>query len=70
LKRVGIEKVGPLRVEEFDYTETGQGELAAKIAKEVAGARGPGGSEDVLFDLAIRQLYKNYQRASKDKAKL
>ena len=52
------------------YTETGQGELAAKIAKEVAGARIPGGSEDVLFDLAIRQLYKNYQRASKAKGKL
>lgn len=52
------------------YTESGQGELAAKIAREVAGARIPGGSEDVLFDLAIRQLYKNYQRAGKEKGKL
>ena len=47
------------------YTESGQGELVAKIGREVVGARVPGGSEDVLFDLAIRQLYKNYQRATK-----
>lgn len=44
------------------YTETGQGELVTKIAREIQGARVPGGSEDVLFDLAIRQLHKNYQR--------
>lgn len=52
------------------YTETGQGELVARIAKEVPGARIPGGSEDVMFDLAIRQLYKNFQKASKAKAKM
>lgn len=52
------------------YTETGQGELAGKIVKEIAGARVPGGSEDVMFDLAIRQLYKNYQRAGQAKAKI
>ena len=52
------------------YTETGQGELSAKIAKEVAGARIPGGSEDVLFDLAIRQLCKSYRRAVQAKVKL
>lgn len=44
------------------YTETGQGELVAKIAREVLAARVPGGSEDVLYDLAIRQLYKNFQK--------
>ena len=32
------------------YTETGQGELVAKIAREIQGARVPGGSEDVLDD--------------------
>ncbi|KAF2217315.1 hypothetical protein CERZMDRAFT_109065 [Cercospora zeae-maydis SCOH1-5] len=44
------------------YTATGQGELVSKIASEIHGARVPGGSEDVLFDLAIRQLLKNFQR--------
>ncbi|EME43726.1 hypothetical protein DOTSEDRAFT_62331 [Dothistroma septosporum NZE10] len=49
------------------YTEIGQGELAARIAKEIHGARVPGGSEDVLLDLAVRQLYKNYQRQTYSK---
>jgi acyl-CoA dehydrogenase len=44
------------------YTETGQGELVTRIAREIQGARVPGGSEDVLFDLAVRQLHKNYQK--------
>lgn len=44
------------------YTRTGQGEIAEKIYREVMGARIPGGSEDVLLDLAIRQLVKIYQR--------
>lgn len=48
------------------FTESGQGELVARMSKEVAGARIPGGSEDVMLDLAIRQLYKNYQKAMKD----
>lgn len=52
------------------YTETGQGEVAARISREVHGARVPGGSEDVLLDLAIRELYKNYQRATSSKGKL
>jgi acyl-CoA dehydrogenase len=30
--------------------------------REVNGQRVPGGSEDVLFDLMIRQLAKNFQR--------
>ncbi|KJX94586.1 acyl-CoA dehydrogenase like protein [Zymoseptoria brevis] len=45
------------------FTETGQGELVAHIYRDVMGARIPGGSEDVMLDLAIRQLVKNYQRA-------
>jgi acyl-CoA dehydrogenase len=44
------------------YTRTGQGEIAEKMYREVMGARIPGGSEDVMLDLAIRQLVKNYQR--------
>ncbi|KAK5244388.1 hypothetical protein LTS06_010016, partial [Exophiala xenobiotica] len=38
------------------YTRTGQGELVEKIYRDVMGARIPGGSEDVMLDLAIRQL--------------
>ncbi|KAK5172676.1 uncharacterized protein LTR77_002796 [Saxophila tyrrhenica] len=47
------------------YTQTGQGELIEKITREVAGARIPGGSEDVMLDLSVRQMYKNYQRVNK-----
>ncbi|KAG5655223.1 hypothetical protein KAF25_001976 [Fusarium avenaceum] len=43
------------------YTRTGQGELVEKIYREVPAARIPGGTEDVMFDLAIRQLVKVYQ---------
>ncbi|GIZ44939.1 hypothetical protein CKM354_000812300 [Cercospora kikuchii] len=42
------------------YTRSGQGELVEKIYREISGARIPGGSEDVMFDLAIRQLVKTY----------
>ncbi|KAJ9494261.1 hypothetical protein H2202_010323 [Exophiala xenobiotica] len=44
------------------YTRTGQGELVEKIYRDVMGARIPGGSEDVMLDLAIRQLVKNFQK--------
>ncbi|RSL58712.1 Acyl-CoA dehydrogenase apdG [Fusarium duplospermum] len=50
------------------YTRTGKGEIAEKIYREVPGARVPGGSEDVLLDLAIRQLTKRF-RAQMDKEK-
>lgn len=43
------------------YTRSGQGELIEKIYREVPGMRIPGGSEDVLLDLGIRQLVKIYQ---------
>ena len=52
------------------YTETGQGEIVARISREVHGARVPGGSEDVLLDLAIRELYKNHRRAIAGQGKL
>lgn len=32
------------------------------IYREVPGTRIPGGSEDVLLDLAVRQLVKNYNK--------
>ncbi|CZT16524.1 probable acyl-CoA dehydrogenase [Ramularia collo-cygni] len=51
------------------FTESGQGELVAKIYRDVFGSRIPGGSEDVMLDLAIRQLLKNYQRATKEMEK-
>ncbi len=46
------------------YTRTGQGEIAERIYREVPGARIPGGSEDVMLDLAVRQLVKNYKNAT------
>lgn len=48
------------------YTRTGQGEIAERIYREVPGARIPGGSEDVMLDLGIRQLVKNFQRKTKE----
>ncbi|KAI0549162.1 putative acyl-CoA dehydrogenase [Xylaria curta] len=47
------------------YTRSGQGELVEMIYREVPGARIPGGSEDVLLDLAVRQLIKLYQVKTK-----
>jgi acyl-CoA dehydrogenase len=47
------------------YTRTGQGEIAARIYGEVPGARIPGGSEDIMLDLAIRQLVKKYRNKTK-----
>jgi len=47
------------------YTRTGQGELVEKIYRDVMGARIPGGSEDVMLDLAVRQLVKNFQKEAK-----
>ncbi|KAJ4371647.1 hypothetical protein N0V83_004867 [Neocucurbitaria cava] len=47
------------------FTQTGQGELIEKIYREIPAARIPGGSEDVMFDLAIRQLVKNYRAKTK-----
>lgn len=42
----------------------------AEIYREVPGARIPGGSEDVLLDLAIRQLTKRFRtETEKEKAK-
>ena len=48
------------------YTRTGQGEIAERILREVMGARIPGGSEDVMLDLAVRQLVKNFQSKTKE----
>lgn len=53
------------------YTRTGQGELVEKIYRDVMGARIPGGSEDVMLDLSIRQLVKNFKKEiKKGKGKL
>ncbi|KAL5332477.1 acyl-CoA dehydrogenase/oxidase [Aspergillus crustosus] len=43
------------------FTKQGQGELAEAILRDVPGARIPGGSEDVLLDLAVRQLVKIFK---------
>ncbi|RVX67900.1 Acyl-CoA dehydrogenase apdG [Exophiala mesophila] len=48
------------------YTRTGQGEIAERLYREVPGTRIPGGSEDVMLDLAIRQLVKNFRNATKE----
>ncbi|GAB7348512.1 hypothetical protein MBLNU459_g6913t1 [Dothideomycetes sp. NU459] len=47
------------------YTRTGQGELVERLSREAFGNRIPGGSEDVMLDLSIRQLVKNYQNKTK-----
>lgn len=39
-----------------------------EMYREVPGARIPGGSEDVLMDLAIRQLLKNFTAKMAKKA--
>ena len=52
------------------YTRTGQGELVEKIYRDVMGSRIPGGSEDVMLDLAVRQLVKNFHRVQKREGKL
>lgn len=46
-------------------TRSGQGQIAEMVYREVMCARIPGGSEDVMLDLAVRQLVKNY-RAGED----
>ncbi|OQO04879.1 Acyl-CoA dehydrogenase [Cryoendolithus antarcticus] len=48
------------------FTRTGQGEIAERMWREVNGVRIPGGSEDVMLDLMVRQLVKNYQRKTKE----
>lgn len=48
------------------YTRTGQGAIAEKMWREVHGVRVPGGSEDVMLDLMVRQLVKNFQRKTKE----
>ncbi|KAK3320132.1 acyl-CoA dehydrogenase/oxidase [Cercophora scortea] len=47
------------------YTRSGQGMIAEMIYRDVPGARIPGGSEDVMLDLAVRQLVKLYQAKTK-----
>ncbi|CEJ94345.1 hypothetical protein VHEMI09883 [[Torrubiella] hemipterigena] len=49
-------------------TRSGQGELVEKIYRDIPSARIPGGSEDVMFDLGIRQLVKNYREDLKHAA--
>ncbi|KAE8376052.1 acyl-CoA dehydrogenase [Aspergillus bertholletiae] len=46
-------------------TQSGQGEIVEAIMRDVPVARIPGGSEDVLLDLAVRQLVKIYQTQEK-----
>ncbi|EME88347.1 uncharacterized protein MYCFIDRAFT_27990 [Pseudocercospora fijiensis CIRAD86] len=48
------------------YTRSGQGEIAERMWREVNGNRIPGGSEDVMLDLMVRQLGKNYERKLKE----
>ena len=48
------------------YTRSGQGLVADMAYREAIGARIPGGSEDVMFDLAVRQLVKNFQKRTKE----
>ncbi|KAK4192358.1 mitochondrial long-chain specific acyl-CoA dehydrogenase [Podospora australis] len=47
------------------FTRSGQGMIAEMLYREVPGTRIPGGSEDVLLDLAVRQLVKIYKMQTK-----
>ncbi|KAJ9627993.1 hypothetical protein H2203_003212 [Taxawa tesnikishii (nom. ined.)] len=47
------------------FTRSGQGQIAEMLYREAPGNRIPGGSEDVMLDLAIRQLVKNYKNKTK-----
>ncbi|ORY07760.1 short-chain specific acyl-CoA dehydrogenase mitochondrial precursor [Clohesyomyces aquaticus] len=47
------------------YTKSGQGELVERIYREAPGIRIPGGSEDVMLDLGVRQLVKNFKNKTK-----
>ncbi|EEH41417.2 hypothetical protein PAAG_02980 [Paracoccidioides lutzii Pb01] len=51
-------------------TRTGQGEIAERIYREVPGARIPGGSEDVLLDLSVRQLVKVFKTQAQQRSKI
>ncbi|RPB11865.1 acyl-CoA dehydrogenase [Morchella conica CCBAS932] len=44
-------------------TRSGRGELVERIYRDVPGAVVPGGSEDVMLDLGVRELVKNYRKA-------
>lgn len=46
-------------------TRSGRGELVQRIYMDVPGAVIPGGSEDVLLDLGVRELVKGYKRKIK-----
>ncbi|TVY84130.1 Acyl-CoA dehydrogenase apdG [Lachnellula suecica] len=48
------------------YTKSGQGEIAEMAFREIPGAKVPGGSEDVMLDLAVRQLVKNFRAKTKE----
>ncbi|KAI9735364.1 MAG: hypothetical protein M1818_006559 [Claussenomyces sp. TS43310] len=47
------------------FTKTGQGEVVERIYREIFGSRIPGGSEDVMLDLSIRQLVKTFEMKKK-----
>ncbi|KAI5779337.1 acyl-CoA dehydrogenase/oxidase, partial [Geopyxis carbonaria] len=51
-------------------TRTGQGEVVEKIYREVMGVRVPGGSEDVMLDLGIRELVKGFRRKIRELEKM
>ncbi|KFZ09251.1 hypothetical protein V501_05657 [Pseudogymnoascus sp. VKM F-4519 (FW-2642)] len=48
------------------YTQSGQGANVERIYREIPGIRIPGGSEDVMLDLSVRQMVKNFQKKLKD----
>lgn len=44
-------------------TQGGRGGVVEMVYREAVGPRVPGGSEDVLLDLCVKQLVKNFERA-------
>ncbi|PRP89639.1 hypothetical protein PROFUN_00903 [Planoprotostelium fungivorum] len=47
------------------YTRGGQGEKVERLYREVRAYSIPGGSEEIMLDLGVRQAMKNYSAASK-----
>ena len=47
------------------YTRGGQGEKVERLYREVRAYAIPAGSEEIMFDLAIRQSMKQYQQSQK-----
>ncbi len=47
------------------YTRGGQGEKVERLSREVRAYSIPGGSEEIMLDLGVRQAMKQYEQVAK-----